>query len=180
MRWLLVAIVALVAIQRGIELVVNRRNQARLIERGGRLVREDGYRWIVLVHAAWFVGLVAEFHVAPWAGWWQASLAILLLAGAAEALRLWTIATLGSRWTTRVVVVPGETLVREGPYRWLDHPNYVAVTVLLAAVPAAFSLWVTAALVAGLNGVALRRRVRIEDAALERARDPGTITQVDA
>jgi methyltransferase len=165
MTWLLWALVAVVAVQRLAELVVNRRNRARLLDAGGRLVEDDGYRAIVLVHVAWFAGLLLEGGLAPWSGGWAGTLPLLAVAGAGEALRLWAIATLGRRWTTRVIVVPGEAPVREGPYRWLEHPNYVGVLVVLVALPAAFGLWATAGLVALAKPAALVRRVRRERAA---------------
>lgn len=159
-------VVGVLAVQRLAELAVNRLNVAWLREKGGRVVEEDGYRWIVPVHVLWFAGLVVEFVLAPWAGWWVASWGFVLLFALGEGVRLWAMASLGRRWTTRVVVVPGERLVEGGPYRVLDHPIYVGVVVVLAAVPLVFGLWVTAGVVFLLNAFALRRRVRVEEEAL--------------
>lgn len=168
MSGLVYGLVGVLGLERLVELVVNRRNQERLLEEGGRLVEGDGYRAIVAVHAAWFVGVTVEATWAPWAGLWRASLALAGLAAAGEALRLWAIGTLGERWTTRVVVVPGEEPVREGPYRVLEHPNYVGVALVLFAVPLAFGLWVTAVAASVANALALRYRVRVEADAWER------------
>lgn len=163
------ALVGFVALQRVGELALNRRNQRRLLERGARLVEEDGYRLLVAVHVTWFVTMVAEATLAPWTGVWRATWPLLGLYAVAEALRLWTMATLGERWTTRVVVVPGAEPIEEGPFRWMDHPIYRAVTIELVALPLAFALPVTAVLVGVGNALALRRRVRIEEAALAQA-----------
>lgn len=162
MTGLAYALAAFVGLERLVELVVNRRNLDRLLEQGGRLVEADGYRAIVAVHAAWFAGLIAEATWAPWAGLWRGSLAFAGLALAGEALRLWAISTLGRRWTTRVVVVPGEAPVRGGPYRWLTHPNYLGVALVLLAVPLVVGLWVTALVASLANAAALAHRIRVE------------------
>jgi methyltransferase len=83
-----------------------------------------------------------------------------------QALRWWCIATLGRRWNTRVIVVPGLAPVSGGPYRWLRHPNYVAVVVEGAALPLVHAAWVTAVVFTVLNAFLLRVRIRVEDAAL--------------
>lgn len=166
---LFLALVGLVALQRVVEVVVSRRNQARLLEAGGRLVDGDGFAAIAAVHVLWFPAMLAEHHLAPWAGGFAGTWPLLALFAAAEGLRLWAIGTLGRRWTTRVVVLDGEALVDEGPYRWLDHPNYLAVAIELAALPLAFGLPVTAVMATLANGVAIRHRIRCEARALEAA-----------
>lgn len=178
MRLVFLALVGVLAAQRVLELAWNKRNLSRLLSQGGRLVEGDGFRFIVPVHVAWFLSLLAEHHWAPWAGTWSGTVPLLAVAGLAEALRLWTMATLGRRWTTRVVVVPGETLVQRGPYRWFSHPNYVAVSILLAAFPFAFGLWATGTLASLANLLALRHRVRVEEKALAEA--TGSLTRADA
>lgn len=166
MTWLLWAIVAFVALQRAAEVALNRRNQRRLIEQGARLVEEDVYPWLVAIHAAWFLGLLLEGLWAPWAGTWAGTWPLLGLYLLAEILRGWTMVTLGERWTTRVIVLPGAEVIREGPFRWMDHPIYRAVTIELVALPLAFSLPATAVLVGVANALALRRRIRIEEQSL--------------
>ena len=94
-------------------------------------------------------------------------IATLVLAG--QALRWWCIATLGTRWNTRIIVVPGRPLVRTGPYRWFAHPNYVAVVVEGLALPLVRTCWITALIFAVANGVLLRVRIRAENAALTNA-----------
>ena len=94
---------------------------------------------------------------------------MLALVVAANALRWWCIATLGSRWTARVIVMPGRPLVKTGPYRWFAHPNYVAVIVEGAALPLVGSAWITACTFTALNAVLLTVRVRCETRALATA-----------
>ena len=89
---------------------------------------------------------------------------MLALVVAAQALRWWCIATLGTRWNTRIVVVDGLPLVQDGPYRWLRHPNYVAVVVEGAALPLVHTAWITAVVFTVLNAVLLRVRIRAENA----------------
>lgn len=160
---------ALLAIERLAELPVARRNQDRLVEKGARVVENDGFSGLFVVHVVWFVGMGAEFLWAPWAGSWVGTWPLLAGFVGAELLRLWALLTLGERWTTRVVVLDEAPLVDQGPYRFLDHPNYVAVALVLFLVPVAFSLWATAIAASLANLAALRYRIRIEEEALKSA-----------
>jgi len=163
-------LVALVAILRLIELRVSRRNVAALKARGGLEVGAGHYPWMVLVHALFLVGCVLEVWLLdrPWLA--ALGLTMLGLFAVGMGLRYWTIRTLGPRWTTRVVVVPGEALVASGPYRLLRHPNYLGVVLELIALPLVHTAWVTAALASVANGLVLRRRIEVEAAALSRSR----------
>jgi methyltransferase len=168
MGWFLL-LVALVAGERLVELVVSRRNLAWSLARGGTEHGRGHYPFMVVLHSALLVGAVVEAAVAhrpflPWLGW-----PMVVLVGATQALRWWCISTLGPRWNTRVVVVPGLPLVRSGPYRLLDHPNYVAVVVEGAALPLVRTAWVTALAFTVLNLALLAVRVRAEEAALAAA-----------
>ncbi|HEX9734384.1 MAG TPA: isoprenylcysteine carboxylmethyltransferase family protein [Thermoanaerobaculia bacterium] len=169
-RWLYLALVALVAAERLVELAVTRRNVARLLARGGRPVGDEHYGAMVAVHTALLVAaplevwLLARPFVAPLA------LAMTALLALTMALRYWVIATLGERWTTRVVVVPGEPLVARGPYRFLRHPNYLGVALEGAALPLVHTAWWTAIGFAVANFFVLRTRIRVEDEALGRSR----------
>jgi methyltransferase len=89
-----------------------------------------------------------------------------LLVLGSQALRWWCIATLGRRWNTRVIVVPGLAPERAGPYLWLRHPNYVAVVVEGAALPLVHAAWITAVAFTALNAALLAVRIRVEEAAL--------------
>ncbi len=165
-RWLYLALVALVAAERLFELRRTRRNLARLERRGGYLVGEGHYPWMVLLHTGLLVAAPLEVlglerpFVAP-----LAAVATLLVA-ATMALRYWAIVTLGERWTTRIVVVPGEAPVEDGPYRFVRHPNYVAVVVEVAALPLVHTAWWTAIAFSLANALVLRQRIRAEEEAL--------------
>jgi len=164
-----VVLVALVGVERLVELVVSQRNTAWSLRQGGREHGAGHYPFMVLLHTGLLVGALAEVLLAdrpflPALGW--AMLALVVLA---QALRWWCIRTLGRRWSTRVVVVPGLPLVTGGPYRWFRHPNYVAVVVEGFALPLVHSAWSTAAVFTVLNLALLAVRIRVEDAALEQA-----------
>lgn len=163
------ALLAALGVQRLVELAVSRRHERALLARGGERVLDDGMGLIVLVHALFFALALAEFALAPWAGWHALSPLALAVLLAGEALRYWAIGTLGERWSTRVVVLPGRPPVARGPYRWLRHPNYWGVALTLAAFPLAFGLPATALVVTALNALALARRVRVEERALASA-----------
>jgi methyltransferase len=121
-----------------------------------------------MVHASWLIGCVLEVWLLdrPWIA--GLGLPMLALFAAGMGLRLWTIRTLGGRWSTRVVVLPGEPLVTTGPFRWLRHPNYLGVVLELAALPLVHGAWITAVAFSVLNGMLLRARIRVEDAALSK------------
>ena len=158
-----IVILALVTLQRLGELVVARRNSAALLARGGHEVSPGHYPAIVLIHAAW-LGSLWLFAVGRTVIWPWLALFLLLQAG-----RLWVIATLGARWTTRIIVLPGASLVRHGPFRFMRHPNYAIVAGEIAALPLAFGLWPIALIFSLLNAAILRVRIRAEDAALAKA-----------
>ena len=144
------------------ELWLANRNTRRLIAAGGHEVAPGHYPLIVTLHAAWLTAL-----------WWLAparpvNLRLLMLFGVVELARLWVLQTLGRRWTTRIIVVPDETLVRRGPYRYLDHPNYAVVVAEIALLPLVFGLWRTALVFTLFNAAALAIRIRQENRALGR------------
>lgn len=160
-------LVGLVALERVVELVVSRRHVAWARARGARESGQGHYPVMVALHTALLVGCVVE----PWAlarPFVPAlGAAMVALVVAAQALRWWCISTLGPRWSTRVLVVPGLVRVTTGPYRWLRHPNYVAVVLEGAALPLVHSAWITAVAFTALNLALLTVRVRCEDAALD-------------
>jgi methyltransferase len=161
-----VVILALVTAQRLGELVVARRNTARLLAAGGVERGAEHYPLMVALHAAWLAGLW-------WLAWdWPANPAWLGVYVVLEGLRIWVLASLGSRWTTRIIVVPGETLVRKGPYRFLSHPNYLVVAGEIAVLPLVFGLTYYALVFSVLNAAMLWLRIRAESAALRDSRQP--------
>lgn len=168
MVWYLLLIGA-VALERLAELVVSQRNLAWSRSRGGVEHGAGHYPPMVLLHVGLLVGCVVEVAVAdrpfvPALGW--PMLALVLLS---QGLRWWCIRTLGRQWNTRVVVVPGASLVSAGPYRVVPHPNYVAVVVEGIALPLVHSAWATAAVFTLLNAALLTVRIRVENAALASA-----------
>ncbi|HWS58596.1 MAG TPA: isoprenylcysteine carboxyl methyltransferase family protein [Actinotalea sp.] len=143
------------ALERLAELVVSARNARWSFARGGVEYGRGHFPAMVALHTGLLVACLAEVHLAdrpfvPVLGW--PALALVL---ASQALRWWCITTLGPRWNTRVIVVPGLPLVSGGPYRWLRHPNYVAVAVEGCALPLVHSGWVTAVTFTVLNAVLL-------------------------
>jgi len=159
-------LILLVAAERLAELVVSRRNAAWSMQRGGREYGAGHYPPMVVLHSGLLLGALVEVAVAdrPFdsaLGW--PMLAVVI---ASQALRWWCITTLGSRWNTRVIVVPGLALVTGGPYRLVRHPNYVAVVAEGIALPLVHTAWVTAVIFTVLNAALLRIRIRTEDAAL--------------
>jgi methyltransferase len=159
-------LVALVGVERVVELVVSQRNLRWSRAHGGIEFGASHYPYMVVLHVFLLVGSVIEVWV------WRPtlvpalSLTMLVLVVASQVLRWWCIVTLGRRWNTRVVVVPGMPPVTAGPYRWLRHPNYVAVIVEGFALPLVGSAWVTALLFTLLNIPLLRTRIRVENQAL--------------
>ena len=161
----LAALLAYVAAQRVIELAISARHARRLIAAGAVEHGRAHFPLLVALHALWPLVLIAEVlagDARPGPAWpvWLA-----LFAGA-QALRFASMAVLGERWTTRVLVLPGVALVHRGPYRWLRHPNYVAVVVELVAAPMILGAWRTALAASAVNLVALAIRVRVEERAL--------------
>ncbi|WP_324649296.1 isoprenylcysteine carboxyl methyltransferase family protein [Georgenia sp. H159] len=170
---LFTVLVAAVALERLAELVVARRNARWAFARGGRETGAGHYPVMVVLHTGLLVGCLTEAWLAdrpfvPALGW-----TMLALALGSQALRWWCIATLGPRWNTRVIVVPGLPLVARGPYRWLSHPNYVAVVVEGFALPLVHSAWLTALVFTVANAALLSVRIRTENRALAGAVPPG-------
>jgi methyltransferase len=163
--WYLV-LVALVAVERLAELAVSVRNARWSFRRGARETGRGHFPPMVALHTGLLVGCALEAVVAhrpflPALGW-----PMLALVLAAQALRWWCVATLGHRWNTRVIVLPGAPLVAGGPYRWLRHPNYLAVVVEGCALPLVRTAWITALTFGVLNALLLTVRIRCENAAL--------------
>ncbi|CAN5179456.1 isoprenylcysteine carboxyl methyltransferase family protein [soil metagenome] len=159
-------LVGLVALERVAELVVSMRNARWSLRRGGRETGQRHYAVMVVLHTGLLVAMLLE----AWLRRPEVPLALastmLALVVAAQALRWWCIATLGRQWNTRVIVVPGMPLVRSGPYRFLSHPNYVAVVVEGVALPLVHAAWLTAVVFTLANAALLTVRIRVEDAAL--------------
>lgn len=161
----------LLALERGIELLLSSSNAANLRRRGGQEVGGGHYRLMVALHLAWFVGLILERASGA-----SSSGGLLLLGWAfffwGQGLRWWTIRTLERRWTTRVIVLPGAPTVQEGPFRLLAHPNYLGVWLEIVGVPLIGGCWRTALGLGLAHSALLLFRIRVEERAL---RDHGCL-----
>jgi methyltransferase len=166
------ALVALVAVERLVELVVSKRNAAWSMARGGRETGQRHFAVMVVLHTGLLVGMLVEAWVRRPEVPLGLAASMLVLALASQGLRWWCIATLGRRWNTRVIVVPDLPLVAAGPYRYLSHPNYVAVVVEGFALPLVHACWWTAVIFTVANAFLLAVRLRVENAALATLKSP--------
>lgn len=157
-----ILILALVTLERLFELWLARRNTRRLIDHGAREHAPGHYPLIVAVHVLWLAALWWLAPSRPIDGFWL-GIFILLELG-----RLWVLTTLGERWTTRIIVLPDAPLVRRGPYRIVNHPNYWVVIGEIAVLPLVFGLWQIALVFTLLNAAVLAIRIREENRALGR------------
>ena len=162
MMWAGVAVLAFVTLQRLAELLLSQRNTRRLLARGAHEVAPEHYPFLVLLHASWiavlwFLGPGPPIEVLP-----------LILFAILQVGRIWVIATLGDRWTTRIIILPGAPLVTTGPYRWVNHPNYLIVIGEFAVLPLVFGLPMVAIVFSLLNAAILAVRIKAENRALGR------------
>lgn len=158
-------LIPLAVIQRVAELRVAKRNERIMRSRGAVEAGAAHYPAIVALHSVWFIGMIAEIvlltrAVSPF---WPAFLLIFLLA---QGLRYWAIRSLGTWWNTRILVVPGGRTSRRGPYRYMKHPNYLAVVLELFTLPALYGAYLTAITASIINAILLRVRIRTEERAL--------------
>lgn len=168
-RTILHLYLVLLAGERTVELLLSRRNARRALAAGAFEAGRGHHRAMVLFHAAFLVACAVEPLLAPRP--WPLPAALIALAAAlgAQGLRWWAVATLGERWSTRIVVLPGAPPVTGGPYRIVRHPNYLAVAIELLAVPlVAGALW-TAAVATALDALLLSIRIPAEERALGEA-----------
>ena len=158
-------ILGAVTLQRLAELVLARSNERKLRARGAVEIGAPHYPLIVALHASWLVSLWVFGH--------DNAVNTLALAGylALQGLRAWVMTSLGGRWTTRIIVLPGETLVARGPYRYLSHPNYLVVVGEIALLPLTLNLPWIAAIFSALNAAVLALRISVENRALASTRD---------
>lgn len=165
-------LVAAISLERIAELVVARKNLNWARRHGAIEYGASHYPLVVLLHTGFLLGCAVE---ALWVGRPfipAIGIPMFCLVTAANALRWWCIVTLGRQWNTRIVIVPGLPLVHKGPYRYLKHPNYVAIVVEGIALPMVHTAWVTALVFTVLNAFMLRARLQVENAALATAPAP--------
>ena len=160
MIWAAVAILGFVTLQRLFEMQLAERHSRKLLADGAVEHGRKHYPLIVALHAAWLAAL-----------WWWApgrpiNIPFLIAFALLQGARVWVIRTLGERWTTRIIVKPGARLVQKGPYRYVDHPNYLIVVAEIAVLPLVFGLWQIALLFSALNAAVLAVRIRTENRAL--------------
>ena len=153
-------LVAFLVVQRLAELALAQWNTARLRAAGGIEFGAAHYPLLVTLHSLWLFGVWMLGHDRAIDTLWFAVFVLL------QAARLWVIASLGRRWTTRVIVLPGAAPVARGPYRWLRHPNYVVVVLEIAVVPLALGLPLFALVFSLANTTLLAYRIRVENQAL--------------
>ena len=172
---LFTALVLVTGLERVVELVISTRNARWALSRGGVESNRRQMPWMITLHVGMLLGALAEVWVLgrpflPWLGW---PMLVLTLAG--QAARYWIIGSLGHRWNTRVIVVPGLPLLATGPYRWrwLRHPNYLVVAIEGIALPLVHTAWITALVFTVLNAVLLLGvRIPAENRALAAAAPP--------
>jgi methyltransferase len=158
--------ILLVGAERLVELVVSRRNAKWSIAQGGKEFGQGHYPVMVSMHTLLLVSCVVEVATmhrsfVPWLGWPMLGVVV-----ASTIVRWWCVAVLGKHWNPRLIVIPGAALVRRGPYRWLHHPNYAAVTAEVAALPLIHSAWITAIVFSIANAIVLNVRIHAENIAL--------------
>ena len=149
-----------VTLARLVEMIVARRNTRHIMANGGREFGAEHYPAIIAFHVVW---LTCLWILAPGRALVPVWLIVFALL---QPIRVWVMAALGPRWTSRILVVPGETLVTDGPFRFMRHPNYAIVVAEVATLPLAFGLWSIALAGTLVNVVLLTVRIRAEDAAL--------------
>ena len=157
-----------VVAQRLLEVVYARSNEKRMREQGAIEVGADHYKWIVLLHVLFFISLLGEvLYLQTEPAWgWQWFFIIFLIA---QVLRIWSLASLGPFWNTKILVLPGASRVSRGPYRWLSHPNYVVVATEIVTFPLIFGAWRTALVFSIANALLLLYvRIPTEEQALQK------------
>ena len=173
-------LVLVYVLERIFEMLLSRRNARQAKALGAIEVGQSHYPLMVLLPGAFFasmlleVGLLRRPLVAP------VAIGCCVFLALAMALRYWAIASLGGRWNTRVIVLPGADAIRRGPYRLIKHPNYLAVVIEIAALPLVHGAFLTALSFSVLNALLLRRRIRVEEDALKRHCDYAAVFEAPA
>ena len=166
---LYLALLGLVAAERLFEVGLSNRNRLWALSEGGYEVGKRHYPVMVVLHALFLpaCGLEVVLLERPWRP--ELGLPMLGAVALTMALRYWAISSLGRRWNTRVVVIQCRPLETGGPYRWMRHPNYLAVVVEMAALPLVHGAWCTALAFSVANALLLRVRLQVEERALAQA-----------
>jgi len=163
---LFIVIIALVVVQRLMELVIAKDNEKWLREQGAIEYGKSHYKYIVALHTLWFVSMIAEYALRSDINIDNVSVVLIAVFIVLQALRVWVLSSLGKYWNTKILVVPNAQLVEKGPYKFIKHPNYIVVVLELIVLPLAFHLIITAALFSVLNAAVLYVRIKEENKAL--------------
>jgi methyltransferase len=152
-------------IQRLIEIRIAKKNEVRLKAKGAVEAGKEHYFWMVTMHISFFLFLLYEVLLigASPPKWWLIPFCMFIFA---QIVRFWAINSLGVYWNTKIILLPGATVVAKGPYQFIRHPNYLVVTIELLAVPLIFGAYITAVLFSILNIFMLRVRIAAEEKAL--------------
>ena len=161
------------ALQRLGELSISNSNVAHLKRRGAFEVGQEHYPWMVVLHFFWFVAMLLEKGLCPTDLGWKIEVMALVMVSAGQVLRYLAITTLGRRWTTRVLILPETPRLKNGVFSVFSHPNYLGVCLEILGLPLLGGNWRTALLFTILNLLLLRRRLSVEEAALQSNRIGG-------
>ena len=172
-QYLFIGLVFAVVVQRLLELRLSRQHETLLRSLGAKEHAAAQMRWMTLLHGTWIVAMLLEVIVLARPFRWQIALLTFVLFCLGQGLRLATIATLGSRWTVKILTLPGTPPVTNGIFRWLRHPNYLGVVLEIAALPLVHGAWITALVFTLANALLLQQRIRAEERALEVANEYG-------
>jgi len=165
MNELFIIFILLLALQRILELRLAKKNEKIVRNEGAVEYDVNGYKYIVYMHIVFFISLLLEKFLLN-RGFNNLSLAFFIIFILTQLLRYWAITSLGKYWNTKILVVPNANLIASGPYKYLKHPNYVAVIIEIAVIPLIFSCYITCIIFSTLNLLTLIRRIRIEENAL--------------
>jgi methyltransferase len=160
-------VLAITIFERLAELIISRRNAKWSLVQGGVEFGRDHYKWMVILHSTYLVACVLEPLLLERVVSTEWAVFFTVIVVLTQGLRWWVITTLGRQWNTRVIIVPGLTRIQGGPFRFFNHPNYIAVIIELAALPLIHGAWTTSVIFSILNLWLLRVRIRIENEALK-------------
>ncbi|MFA1820753.1 isoprenylcysteine carboxyl methyltransferase family protein [Virgibacillus oceani] len=161
----------LIIIQRLIELKIARRNEKWIKRKGGVEIGKEHYKWFVLIHSLFFLSILIETTLRDGAIL-PFNYILFLLFLLTQAARIWCVLSLGKFWNTKIIVLPGSSLVKKGPYKYVKHPNYIIVGIELFIIPLLFGAYITAVVFPILHILLLRIRIPCEEKALNRAIRP--------
>src|SRR5699024_9957945 len=163
--WIII-ILAILIIQRLAELLIAKRNEQRLKAHGAIEVGEQHYKWFIIVHIAFFIGIILEMtlvgHIAT-----EINADLLTISLATQLMRVWCITSLGTYWNTRIIILPNSTLIKKRPYKYVSHPNYIIVGFELCIIPLLFGAYVTALVFPLIHILLSTVRIPLENEALK-------------